>query len=258
MNFRKLSFFPAALAAMWHLSAVAADSPPAFDDLIKKGAAYDDRFDAKDALKYYVAAEKLEPKNADVLVRIARQYRYLMADASSKTEKLRLGHIALGYSERAAEAGPEDPDAQLATAITYGKMLPYMSSKEQVEATSRIKVSVDRTLALDPRDDTAWHILGRWNRVLADISGLKRLLAGAVYGKLPKGSNEQAEACLSKAIALNPNRLMHYVELGRVYAQMGRRDDARRYINKGLAMPDHERDDPETKARGRETLRMLN
>jgi tetratricopeptide (TPR) repeat protein len=116
---------------------------------------------------------------------------------------------------------------------------------------------VDRTLQLDPRNDTAWHILGRWHRVLADVSGLKRALAGAIYGRLPKGSNEEAVKCLEKAIALNPNRLMHYIELGRVYAQMRRKNEAREFINKGLAMPNVEKDDPETKARGRETLEKL-
>jgi hypothetical protein len=50
---------------------------------------------------------------------------------------------------------------------------------------------------------------------------------------------------------------MHYIELGRVYAQMGRKDDARRCINKGLAMPDAEKDDEETKAHGRETLKTI-
>ena len=60
-----------------------------------------------------------------------------------------------------------------------------------------------------------------------------------------------------EAIALNPNRLMHYVELGRVYAQMGRKDEARRQIGTGLAMPNAEKDDPETKARGRELLEKL-
>ena len=43
---------------------------------------------------------------------------------------------------------------------------------------------------------------------------------------------------------------MHYIELGRVYAQMGRPDDARRLITKGLAMKETEKDDPETKRRG--------
>ena len=50
---------------------------------------------------------------------------------------------------------------------------------------------------------------------------------------------------------------MHYIELGRIYADMGRKDDARFYINKGLGMPDAEKDDPETKQRGRETLEKL-
>ena len=50
---------------------------------------------------------------------------------------------------------------------------------------------------------------------------------------------------------------MHYIELGRIYAQMGRKEEAREYINKGLAMPDAEKDDPEAKQRGRETLAKL-
>ena len=50
---------------------------------------------------------------------------------------------------------------------------------------------------------------------------------------------------------------MHYIELGIVYAQMGKSADARRVIVQGLAMPDVEKDDPEIKRRGRETLAKL-
>src|SRR3954467_6446043 len=232
----------------------AADSA---DDLIDKGKVFDRKFQANDALMLYLSAEKVEPKNPDLLVRIARQYRYLMTDASDTQEKLRLGHIALEYSERAAACGPKDCDAQLAPAITLGKMLPYLSKKEQVAASPRIKESVDKALAIDPRNDTAWQVLGRWNRVLAEISGAKRFIAGLIYGELPKGSYEEAERAMKKAIALNPHRLMHYIELGRIYAQMGRTDEAKELINKGLGMPDAEKDDPETKERGRETLAKL-
>lgn len=227
------------------------------DALIDKGKALERKFQAKEALPLYLAAEKIEPKNPELLVRIARQYRYLMTDASDTQEKLRLGHLALDYSERAAACGPKDCDAQLATAITLGKMLPFLPTKEQISASPRIKESVDKALALDPHNDNAWHILGRWNRVLAEISSAKRFLAGLVYGQLPKGSIEEAETDMKKAIAINPHRLMHYIELGRIYAQMGRKDEARDSINKGLGMPDAEKDDPETKARGRETLAKL-
>jgi tetratricopeptide (TPR) repeat protein len=235
----------------------AAEQAASVDELVQQGEVYDRKFQPVEALKYYSVAEKLDPKNPEILLRIARQHRHLMADTTNKNEKLRLGNIALDYSQRAVALMPNDPEANLAIAITLGKMLPYLGTKEQVAASPRIKAAVDKTLRLDPRNDIAWHILGRWQRVLADIGGVKRALAGAFYGKLPKGSNEEAERCLQKAIAINPDRLMHYIELGRVYAQMGRKDEARKYLNKGLAMPNTEKDDPEMKEKGRETLAKI-
>lgn len=225
--------------------------------LIAKGDACDERFQASEALQFFLPAEKLEPNNAELLVRIARQYRHLMSDTSSKKEKLRLGNISLGFAQRAATLAPNNADAQLSPAISYGKMLPFMGSKDQVNASPKIKAAVDRALQLNPKNDTAWHILGRWNRVLADINPLKRLLAGALYGNLPVTTNEEAEKCLLKAIAINPNRLMHYIELGRIYAQMGRKEEARKYLQKGLAMPNRDHDDPEMKEIGQQTSQKL-
>ena len=192
-----------------------------------------------------------------LLVRIARQYRHLMADATTREEKLRLGSIALDYAQRAAALAPNDAEAQLSIAISYGKMLPFMGIKEQMEASRRIKDTVDKAIKLDPRNDLAWHVLGRWHRVLSDVNTLKRGLGSLIYGKLPQTTTEEAVKCFEKAIEINPNRLMHYVELGRAYAQMGRTVEARRFIEKGLAMPNVEKDDPETKRRGRETLAKL-
>ena len=192
-----------------------------------------------------------------VLVRIARQYRHLMADATTSDEKLRLGRIALDYAQRAAELAPNDSEAQLSVAISYGKMLPLMGIKEQIEASRQIKEAADKAIKLDPRNDLAWHVLGRWHRVLSDVSMLKRALGSLLYGKLPQTTTEEAVKCFEKAIELNPNRLMHYVELGRAYAQMGRTAEARRFIEKGLGMPNVEKDDPETKRRGQEALAKL-
>jgi tetratricopeptide (TPR) repeat protein len=227
------------------------------DELVQQGAVFDRKLDAKEALTFYLPAEKLNPRNPHILVPIARQYRHLMTDAPTKQEKLRLGYIAMDYSKRACACGPRDAEAQLDLAITLGKMLPIMSAKEQVAASPQIKESVDKALALDPNNDTAWHILGRWNRVLAEVNKVKRAFAEMLYGGLPTGSLPDAEHAMQKAIELNPNRLMHYIELGRIYADMGRKDDARLYINKGLAMPGVEKDDTEMKQRGRDTLKKL-
>ncbi len=227
------------------------------DDLIAKGDPLDQHLQANEALKYYLPALKQDPDNVDLLDRIARQYRHLLSDAPKKTEKLRLGRISLDYATKAAKLAPNNAEAQLSPAISYGKMLPYMSSADQIDASPRIKAACERTLELDPRNDNAWHILGRWNRVLADVSGVKRMLAGVIYGKLPEGTNERAEECLKKAIAINPHRSIHYIELGHIYMQMGNKEEARQLIEKGLSMPNQEKDDPEMKAIGRDLLTKL-
>jgi tetratricopeptide (TPR) repeat protein len=227
------------------------------EGLMAKGDVLDKQLKAKEALEDYLPAEKLDPKNAELMVRISRQYRHMMSDASDKNEKLRLGHLALDYAERAATLGPKDSDAQLASAISYGKMLPLLGSKEQVDAAPRIKQSVDRALQLNQKNDTAWHILARWNRVLADINPVKRMLAGALYGSLPVTTYEAGEKAIQTAISINPNRLMHYIELGRIYSAMGRKDDAKKFLLKGTSMPNREKDDPELKQIAQDLLKKL-
>jgi len=238
------------------LTALSVRAGPA-DDLIQQGDAFALKWQTNPALQSYASAEKLEPQNPRILVRIAREYRHLMGDASSTADKLKLGGIALDYSLRAAAIAPNDSEAQVAPAITYGKMLPFQNSKQQFEGSKRIKEFADKAIKLDLNNDIAWHILGRWHRVLADISTLKRMFAPLVYGKLPPSTNEEAVTCFERAIKINPTRLMHFIELGHTYVQMGRTVDARKFINKGLAMPNVDNDDPTTKQLGRNLLANL-
>lgn len=192
-----------------------------------------------------------------LLVRISREYRHLMSDASNPAEKLRLGVTAVDYAKRAAALGPEDSDAHLAVAISYGKLQPEESSAQKLETSRIIKAEAEEALKLNPNNDLAWHVMGRWNMGFAEITGVKRALGELMYGKMPVTTYQEAARCFETAIALNPDRLMHYIELGRVYAQMGRVAEARQLIDKGLAMKETEKDDPETKRRGEEELAKL-
>jgi tetratricopeptide (TPR) repeat protein len=226
-------------------------------ELIEKGDVFYAKLQAAEALKFYLPAEKLEPNNVRLLVRIAREYRHLMSDATIANEKLQLGNTAVDYAQRAVALAPNDPETQLALAISYGKMLPLEGTRQRIATLALIKTAADRVITLDPNNDLAWHILGRWYLALAEVGTVKRALARIAYGKLPPAKYEDAVRCFEKAIALNPNRLMHYIELGRAYAQMGRDADARKFITQGLAMPETEKDDPETKNLGRQILKKL-
>jgi tetratricopeptide (TPR) repeat protein len=249
-----LNTLSAALALALASTGMGAESA---EELIQKGDVFYDKLQAAEALKFYLPAEKLDPNNVRLLVRIAREYRHLMSDATNASEKLQLGNTAVAHAQRAVTLAPNDPEPQLALAISYGKMLPLVGTKQRIANSRLIKIAVDKVIALDPTNDLAWHVLGRWYRALADVNPVKRAFAQVKYGKLPPAKFEDAVRCFEKAIALNPNRLMHYIELGRTYALMDRDADARKFITKGIAMPETEKDDLETKNLGRQILKNL-
>ena len=227
------------------------------NELVKQGDVYDLKFNPKEALKYYLPAEELEPKNVDVLLRIARQYRHEMADTGAMKEKLRLSELGLNYARRAVALAPKDSDAHLSIAICYAKSLELYDNQQKMAALRQVKTSADKAIALDSENDLAWYILGRWHEKVADLSSLKRKIAEFAYGSLPAATNDDAAKCFSKAISINPNRCVYYVDLGITYASMEKKADAKKCIEKGLAMPNNGKDDPETKVRGRETLLVL-
>ena len=244
------------MMGLWVGGATAADEVN--QEKIRLGDEFDKKLQALEALQCYLPVEKCEPKNLHVLLCIARQYRHLAADASGMEEKRRFANLGKVYALRAVAVDPNEAEAHLSVAICYAKMIPLLDgNKEKMEASRRIKVSVDKAIALNPNLDLAWHVLGSWHQRLADLGAVKRTLASVVYGKLPDASNEDSVRCFKKAIELNPDRLIHHVELGRTYAQMGQEADAKRCLNKGLSMPNVGKDDAEVKARGRETLASL-
>ena len=254
----KLAFLLSTLSTALVLAVTSAGAGgESAEELIQKGDVYYAKLQAAEALKFYLPAEKLDTNNVRLLVRIAREYRHLMSDATKVSEKLQLGKTALAYALRAVALAPNDPETQLALAISYGKVLPMEETKQQITTSHLIKIAADKAIALDPTNDLGWHILGRWYLALADVGTVKRAYAWVAYGGLPPAKYEDAACCFEKAVALNPNRLMHCIELGRTYEKMGRREDARKFITRGLAMAETEKDDPETKNRGRQVLKKL-
>jgi tetratricopeptide (TPR) repeat protein len=234
--------------------ALAADT---VDVLVEQAKAHDLALEAGPALELYRRADAIEPGRIDILTGISRQYRHLMADAVARSEKLRLLDEALAYARRAVKANSRSVDAHLAMAITLAKRTPLESSRANVETSRQLKAGIDRVLQLDPGNDTAWHLLGRWHLAYAQLSGARRAVGEMLFGKLPSSTAAEAVLCFERAVRENPNRLMHHIELGLACAAAGRPDDARRALEKGLSMPGREKDDPEEKRRGREALKAL-
>jgi tetratricopeptide (TPR) repeat protein len=241
----------AAVLAVVLLSTSARADIPA---LLAEGDAFDAKLDNVHALQSYLEAEKLGAKDANTLYRIARQYALQMNDTGSDSTQRDLGETALVYAKRAIAADPKNAKAQLSAAVCYGRLVRFVSSKEKVEYSRLIKEHADIALTLDPTDSYAWHILGVWNYELAKMGPFMRGFVKVVYGAIPPASNEEAARLLKKAVEIAPERVSHHVELGRAYLALGMKDQARAELERGLALPDREKDDPESKKRAREAL----
>src|SRR5215510_13435058 len=138
-----LTALSAAIALTFARTPVRAESA---GELIQKGDVFYEKLQATEALKFYLPAEKLNPDNFKLLVRIAREYRHLMSDSTNNTEKLQLGRTAVSYAERAVALAPDDPDTHLALAISYGKLLPMEETKQQVVNSRLVKTAAERVI----------------------------------------------------------------------------------------------------------------
>jgi tetratricopeptide (TPR) repeat protein len=240
------------------LTAAPAFAQEDFASLMKRGDQFDAQLKTREALATYLEAEKLQPNNIDLLNCIAKQYAESQNDVPTKDEKISVGMKALDYSRRAVAADPKNAMAQLSLAISYGRLTPYLDGKTKVAYSKLVKEHADKARELDPKgNDLVYHVLGAWNYEVANLNPVLRTVAQLVYGKIPDASNQAAAENFKKAIDLNPRRLANFIELGRTYVAMGKKEDARTVLEKGLSLPIRQRDDPETKERGRAALRKL-
>ena len=226
-------------------------------DLIARGDAFDARLKTAEALEAYLEAEKLDPNNPDLLVKIAKQYGVSTIDIEDPDQKRAVAEKALEVAKRSVELSPDSSDTHLSVALCYGRLLNLVPARTRVEYSRKVKETAEKAIQLDANSDYAWHTLGRWHRAVATIDFFLKGIVKIVYGGLPKATLEESVAALEKAAALKPDRVSHHIELGISYAEANQPDKAIAAIKRGLALPNKERDDPFTKDRGRKVLEEL-
>jgi len=239
------------LAVVIFISTAGAQTP---EDYLKQGDSLARQNKNSSALVAYQAADQARPNDAEILRRIAKQLSELMATEPDAQKKKELGHESLVAAQKAKSLAPRNAKVRLSLAIVAGRVALTESPRRQVELSRLIKEETEASLALDPNDGLAWHVLARWNFEVANFNAFLISLASIFFGKLPEASNERAIECFQKAISLGPPRLSNHAELGRAYARAGMHDMARQQLQKALDMPSIEREDDETKARARQAL----
>jgi tetratricopeptide (TPR) repeat protein len=161
----------------------------------------------------------------DVLWRLARVY-VCMADVSSEEEKLALYRQAESFAQRCILADSMRSEGHTWRAAALGNIAMTVGSKAKVELCQQIKKELDCSIRLNRSDDIAFSILGSFYRALGNVSWIERRLAAIFLGSLPDGGYEEAEQALKAAVALAPGVIRHHSELGELYLDQDRYDEA--------------------------------
>jgi tetratricopeptide (TPR) repeat protein len=210
-------------------------------DHVKAGDEAYAQFNDQKALEHYQEALKLEPENYEALWKASRA-SVDIADIMPGGDKAANERQALyiqgtDLAKKAVKANPNDTWGHFQYAAALGKKLLMLGKKEQIDGSKEVRAEIDKAIELDPNNDLAYHALGRWHRRMAEIGGTSRFFGGIIYGSIPKGSFEESEKNLKKAVELKPEFVNHHLELGKTYVALKKYDLAAAEFQKAIDLP---------------------
>lgn len=182
---------------------------------------------AASALRHYQSAIAAEPDNADALWRASRE----AIDLGEFDSDMRDSLYTLGeqYARRAVQADPHSSITHFALAKAMGRKALSMGARDRVTLAAEIRRAALESLRLDSTNAGAHHVLGVWNANVMRLSGVARFLAKNLLGGkvFDEASWKDAVAYLERAVALEPERVVHQLALAGVHADNGDKARAR-------------------------------
>ena len=242
-----------ALALVVHVQAHDAS----FTDCVGQGGEAAKKGDVTAAAKFYSAVEQLEHGNSSNLCALTKYFCDLMRLTSSAATQKMLAENALSCSQAAIQADPRNATAHICAAICYAKNFPYADNATKVLYSRSLKAEAEKAIALDPKQDVAYYLLGRWNYGVANMNLFYKGLVKLAYGGLPVASNAEAVRDFKQAIRLEPGRIINHAELAKVYRATGQKDLARQELETSARLKPLDPDDAEAQVEAAKELSAL-
>lgn len=205
-------------------------------------------FDNCAALTAYRKALAIAPDNYQALWKTARAYTDVGKQAETAGNEQSFYKVADSLARRCTAIFPDSAEGHFVLALAIGRLALPAGGKTKIRLSKEIKTEAEKTLALQPRHDGAYHILGRWNYEIATLSWVLKTAAKVMYGGVPSGASlEEAAKMFAKAIEIDPNKPVHRQEYGRTLVALDRYAEARAQLQECIDLPPRQWEDPEHK-----------
>jgi tetratricopeptide (TPR) repeat protein len=177
---------------------------------------------APSALHHYEEAIKLDPKSYDALWKAARE-AVDVGEFAPAAERDSLYTLAEQYARRAVEANPGDAEGHFNLSRALGRRALSLGKRDRVKYAGDVRTHALEALKLNPKHAGALHIMGMWNYNVMSLSGMTRFMAKTFLGgKVFDSANwNDAQRYMEESVAADPGRLVHHLDLARVYVARG-------------------------------------
>jgi tetratricopeptide (TPR) repeat protein len=214
-------------------------------DHVALGVAASEAHDLPTALQHFQAALDQDSANYESNWRGAMTLLTLgeqLPGSGKNPERDSLYAQAERYARRAVAAEPASADGHFALAASLGRTSLTMGRKARIRRAASIRSEARRTIALNPRHDGAYHILGQWNAEIMRLSGLSRFFAKNFLGAgiFNQASWARAIYNMEKAVQLDSGRIYHRLELAEIYAERKRAADAETQLQLVESLPERD------------------
>ena len=214
---------------------------------------------ATGALAHYEAAIAADPSDYAALWRASREAVDLGEYTKDEAQRKALYAKAEGYAKRAVSANANDAEGHFALARAIGRNALTMGARDRVKYAKQVREEALTALKLSPNHAGALHVMGIWNAEIMRLSGIERffaknLLGGKVFGS---ASWDDAVRYMEASVAADPERIVHHLDLGRVYADVGNVAKAREQLEWVAKAPVHEYNDARYKQEAELALAKL-
>lgn len=214
---------------------------------------------ATGALAHYEAAIAADPNDYDALCKASREAVDLGEFLSDEGQRKMLYAKAEGYGKRAVSANPNDAEGHFALARALGRSALTMGKRDRVKYAAEVRNEALAALKLSPNHAGALHVMGVWNAEVMRLNGVERFFAkNLLGGKVFDSANwNDAVRYMERAVAVDPDRITHHLDLGRIYADVGNVAKAREQLVWVASAPVHDYNDAHYKQEAEKTLKSL-
>jgi tetratricopeptide (TPR) repeat protein len=182
---------------------------------------------AAGALKHFQAAIEADASNGEALWRASREAIDLGEFDDAKRDSLyQLGEQ---YARRAVQADPKSSMAHFSLAKAIGRRALSMGSRDRVKFAGEVRKEALEALTIDSTNAGALHVMGRWHANIMRLSGFSRFMAKNLLGgkTFDEANWKDAARMMERASQLEPDRIVHRLELASIYADTGEKAKAR-------------------------------